>query len=145
MGLTPDEVPLLTEAYRRSYQRSWSEIRALCAQALGGQEAADRLGRNACTHLILDLTGRADQDAVQEAMRQVAEVRAGQRAQPAVADQSPVMRLFLALTGELKAFQDDLARDLGPEAAHQIAFSPHLCSNQSVFGGPGPRPAATAE
>jgi hypothetical protein len=141
MGLTPEEAPLLTDAYRRSYQRSWADVKALCTEALGSAEVAEKLGRNTCTHLILDLARRSDAGAVDEAMRQVGEIRAGQRAAPAVEDQSAAMRLMLVLTGELKRFEDDLGRDLGPEAAHQLAYSSHLCSNQSVFGGPGPRRA----
>jgi hypothetical protein len=143
LGLTPEEVPLLADAYRRSLQRSWGEVKALCTQALGSAEVAEKLGRNTCTHLILDLARRGDSEAVDEGMRQVAEIRAGQRPPPPPEEQSPVVQLFLSLTGELKRFEDDLARDLGPEAAHQIAFSSHLCANQSTFGGPGPRrPAA---
>lgn len=50
---------------------------------------------------------------------------------------------FYALTGEMANFEADLAKNLGPEEAHRIAFSQDLCAGRSTFGGPGPRnPAA---
>ncbi|MBI5477354.1 MAG: hypothetical protein HY906_00775 [Deltaproteobacteria bacterium] len=140
LGLTPDDGSLLTDAYRRSYERSWSEVRALCAQALGSAEVADKLGRSTCTHLILEIERRKDEAGTAAAMKQVGEIRSGQRPAPGPGDPaSPVLRLFLSLTGELKRFEADLAQSLGPEDAHRLAYSRQLCSNQNVFGGIGPR------
>jgi hypothetical protein len=43
------------------------------------------------------------------------------------------------LTGEAKIFEADLAKNLGPEEAHRVAFSDKICASRSTFGGPGPR------
>ncbi len=73
-------------------------------------------------------------------MWEVGELRAGQRAQldPSV-QQSPVAKMFLALTDSSKLFENDLAQSLGPEEAHRVTFADGMCMGQSTFGGPGPR------
>ena len=101
----------------------------------------------------LDTQGRASLDeltsaklqrdgkAASEAMRQVAEIRAGERQAPGPGDEAnPVETIFLALTGESKAFESDLAQTLGPDDAHRVVFtSGGLAMCHSTFGGPGPR------
>ena len=40
---------------------------------------------------------------------------------------NPVMKLFLATTGESKSFEAELAQSFGPEEAHRIVYSDELC------------------
>ncbi len=139
LGLTPQDGPMLKGAYQRSNDRLWAVIRPLCAAA-SSPEVADKLGRSTCEHLIMDVENKKDGEAVGEAMRQVGEIRAGLRPMPGPNEpMHPVLKMFLAVTGELKQFENDLAQSVGPEDAHRIAFSDELCVGHSTWGGHGPR------
>jgi hypothetical protein len=140
-GLTPQDGPTITEAYRKSFQRLWGTIKPLCAQALGSSaEVVDKIGPGTCIHLVVDMARTSDGEAANEAMRQVGEIRAGLRPMPAPQDvKDPTMKLFLTLTGEAKAFEQDLTPSFGPDLAHQLAYGDGLCVGSSTFGGPGPR------
>ncbi len=142
LGLAPQDANAIHDAYRRSTRRVWDVIRPLCAQELGGSTAvADKLGADACVHVVLDLEEQRDGKAASEAMRQVAEIRAGERQTPGPGDAvNPVETIFLALTGESKSFENDLAQTLGPDDAHRVVFTSggiNMC--HSTFGGAGPR------
>jgi hypothetical protein len=142
LGLAPQDASVIHDAYGRSTKRVWDLVGPLCAQALGGSTAvADKLGADACVHVVLDLERQHDPNAVNEAMRQVAEIRAGERPAPGPNDKvDPVETIFLALTGESQQFESDLAQSLGPDDAHRVVYTPHglnMCG--STFGGPGPR------
>lgn len=141
LGLLPQDAPVLEDAYRRSNERLWNAIRPICAQAIGGLEVADKLGASNCQHVVLDIENRKDSDAVGEAMRQVGEMRAGMRPMPGPNEPvHPVVRMFLAVTGEGKSFENDLAQSFGPEDAHRIVFAEDgLCVHTSTWGGHGPR------
>lgn len=139
MGLAPDDVESLDAAYKRSYERIWKTIRPLCAKAIGNAEVVDVLGPDTCTHVIVDALRKQENSGVGEAMRQVAEVRAGLKAAPGGKEQHPVYDLFWALTGEMSAFEADLAQSFGPEEAKRLAYSKGMCAGHSTFGGPGPR------
>lgn len=140
LGLAPDDAPALKEAYQRSNGRLWSTIRPLCVAALGNEAAVDKIGPDTCIHLVVDMARDKDKDAWAESMWQVGEVRAGLRPEPsAEVAQSPIYKIFSALTGEAKNFEADLAKNLGPEEAHRVAFSDKICAGRSTFGGPGPR------
>ena len=116
------------------------EARAAILTALGSDAAVDKIGPDTCIHLVLDVARDKDRETQSEAMRQVGEVRAGVRAEPTEAvAQSPVYKMFSALTGEAAQFESDLARHLGPDEAHRVTFSDGLCAGSSTFGGPGPR------
>jgi hypothetical protein len=134
-GLSPDEVAAIEEAYAKSNQRLWSQVKPLCVKTIGSAEVAEKLGPDTCAQLILDIAEKEDRTASLKARRMVGEIRAGKRAAPGQNDPAhPVLRLFLALTGELASFEADLARELGPEEAHRFAFSQDMCSEQSRFG-----------
>lgn len=140
LALAPGDGPVLQDAYAKSNARMWGTIKPLCAQAVGSVEVAEKIGVDTCIHLVLDQTKEKEKSSVNEAMRQVAEIRAGQRPMPAANDpMGPVTKMFLALTGEMKSFEGDLAQSLGPEEAHRIAFAEGMCMGRSTFGGPGPR------
>ncbi|HEY1955909.1 MAG TPA: FecR domain-containing protein [Polyangiaceae bacterium] len=142
LGLAPQDASIIHDAYARSTKRVWDVIRPICAQELGGAFAvADKLGADSCVHVVIDLERERDGDAASEAMRQVAEIRAGERSAPAASDAvNPVESVFLALTAEPGLFESDLAQTLGPDDAHRIATTQggvSMC--RSTFGGPGPR------
>ena len=140
LALAPGDGPALQYAYARSNERLWTVIKPLCAQALGSLEVAEKVGRDTCVHLVFDQAKQKEEDGANEAMRQVGEIRAGLRAAPAASQAtSPVLKMFLALTGEMKAFETDLAQSLGPEEAHRVAFADGMCMGRSTYGGGGPR------
>ena len=140
LGLSPDDVEPISAAYKHSYERVWKTIRPLCAKAVGNADVVDALGPDTCTHVVMDALRKQESSGVSEAMRQVTEVRAGLRPAPASGkDQHPVFELFWALTGELGAFEGELAQSFGPEEAKRLAYSKAICAGHSTFGGPGPR------
>jgi ferric-dicitrate binding protein FerR (iron transport regulator) len=140
LALAPHDAPALQSAYAKSNERLWSTIKPLCGQAIGSVDVAEKVGMSTCIHLVLDLAQAKEKDVANEAMRQVAEIRAGVRPPPGPNEQTnAVTRMFLALTGEMKSFEGDLAQSLGPEEAHRVAYAEGMCMGQSTFGGPGPR------
>ena len=141
LGLAPTDVPTLQSAYGKSRDRMWGTVIPLCAQAIGSEEVAEKLGPNSCIHVIVDVARTNDPKGTNEAMYQVGEIRSGQRAAPGANDAvSPVLKLFLALTAESKSFESDLAQSFGPEEAHRLAYARDgMCLGTSQFGGPGPR------
>ena len=140
LGLAPDDADAIRAAYKRAYDRVWKTIRPLCAKAIGNSDVVDTLGPDTCTHVIVDAAHRQDGPALNEAMRQLAETRAGLRPAPAPGTpEHPVFELFWALTGELGSFETDLAQTFGPEEAKRLAFAKDMCAGASTFGGPGPR------
>jgi hypothetical protein len=140
LGLAPNDATTLRDAYAKSNQRVWAQIKPLCAQAAGTSEVAEKLGTSTCTHLIVDVARADDNAATNEAMHVVGEIRAGQRPMPGPEEKlHPVVKLFLILTGENRSFEGDLAQAMGPAEAHRLAYADGLCTQTSVFGGPGPR------
>lgn len=137
LGLAPQDAAPIKDAYQRSYERLWKEIRPMCASALGTSlDVIDKIGPNQCVHLIYDTASKTDKDAAREAHTQVAEIRAGLRAEPGPNEKvHPVMKLFLMLTGANKIFEGDLAKSLGPEEAHRIAMGDTVCMSNSGWGG----------
>src|SRR5262249_24536475 len=77
LGLAPSDAGTIREAYERSYKRIWAQVRPLCAQALGIGDVVDKIGPDACQHLIYDVALATDKDATTEAHTQAAEIRAG--------------------------------------------------------------------
>lgn len=137
LALAPHDAPVIEDAYKRSYQRVWSQIRPLCQAALGSSaEVVDKIGPDSCAHLIYDLAASTDHEAAAEAHTQVAEIRAGQRPEPGANEKvHPVTKMFLALTGAMPAFEADLAKSLGPEEAHRLAYADGLCKSDDRWGG----------
>lgn len=139
LGLPPQDGPVIGKAMEASVKRVWSVLRPLCADAIGGADLADRLGPSTCQTLVLDMTRQKDQDAADEAMRQVAEIRAGERPMPGPNDAAhPLLRLLLALTGETKAVEAELAQSLGPDDAHRVVYAETGCWQNNGWGI-GPR------
>jgi hypothetical protein len=136
LGLAPHDAPVLDEAYKKSYQRVWAQIRPLCQAALGSTlDVVDKIGPDSCAHLVYDVASSTDGDAAAEAHTQAAEIRAGLRPEPGPNDKvHPVTKMFLALTGAMPAFEADLAKSLGPEEAHRIAFADGMCKSDHRWG-----------
>ena len=119
MGLAPSDGAALHDAYVKANARIWSDVRPLCAAALGSDaQVADRIGVNVCMNVVRDSSSGAD-----VAARQVAEMRAGMRPLPGATDVvDPATRMFLDLTDEQRAFEVDLASSFGPDEAHRILY-----------------------
>lgn len=128
------------DAYVASNSRLWSQIEPICAQVAGSDAVAKKIGMNTCIHLVLNTARAADGQATDDAMREVGEIRAGLSQPPKPGDSvSPVLPMFLALTGESEKFQNDLARTFGPDEAHRLAFANGMCAVQAEFGGSSPK------
>jgi hypothetical protein len=139
VGLSPDDGAILRDALARSAKRTWGALRPLCVQALAGNgEMADKLGATICQALVFDIARDRNED-VDEAMRRVAEMRAGLRPKPAADSPASIEKMILAYSLETKALESDLAQNLGPEAAHRVVFTETGCWNNNGWGA-GPRP-----
>src|SRR5262249_20113836 len=92
----------------------------------------------ACITVVAELARqREGSDAMDEAIRQAAEIRAGERAAPG-ADASAVLKMLVALTGETKNLEHDLAQSLGPDDARRLVYAEQGCW-QNGRSGWGPR------
>jgi FecR-like protein len=140
LGLAPEDAALLEAAYARSRERLWQVLRPLCVEALGSETVPEILGRTGCINGILAAERQRDRAAADEAMHEVAEIRAGGRPapEPSMAN-DPVLRALLALTAEPARFEAELAEAFGPEEARRLAYSDALCRTELHFAGPGPR------
>jgi hypothetical protein len=136
LGLGPDDGEVLRAAFRRSYDRIWKTVRPLCVKVIGDADIVDSLGPDTCIHVVVDASRRQDDSLADEAIRQVAETRAGLRALPApLAPLHPVFQMFWTLTGEMRFFEADLAESIGAQEAKRVAYSKALCHGHSTFGG----------
>ncbi len=136
LALAPEDGEAIAQVYSRSKDRLWSTIGPLCTKAIGSASAAEILGSDACTHLILNQENR---QSASDAFDLVARIRAGEVAEPNGKERerlNPLAQTFLALTGEGKAFERDLADKFGADEAHRLAFDKNLCMGKSTFGGP---------
>jgi hypothetical protein len=131
LGLTPDDAQAITEAYAASNKRMTDQITPLCASVVGSTDVAQKLGPQACLKALQDSARRADPAKMKESLTHVAEVNAGKR-EATKGDGSTTEKLFLSLTGEQKAFEDDLAKRLGPEDAARIVASRGLCQERGT-------------
>jgi hypothetical protein len=136
LGLGADDGEVLRAAFRRSYDRIWRTVRPLCAKVIGDADIVDSLGPDTCIHVVVDASRRQDGALADEAIRQVAETRAGVRALPPPgAPLHPVFQMFWMLTGEMRTFEADLAESFGAEEAKRVAYAKALCHGHSTFGG----------
>lgn len=135
LGLAPSDAAPIKNAYTHSNDRVWSVIKPLCIAAIGNPEVVDRLGPNTCQHLLLDIERSKDNEATDRAMAFVGEVRAGERPMPGPNEPiHPVTKMFLAVTGEAKAFESELAQSFGPEEAHRLTYAEDMCMGHSTWG-----------
>jgi FecR protein len=143
MGLKPDDGKIINAAFDASAKRRWAVIRPLCAQALGGAvDVADKVGEGACIAIVQTISAQKDRSAADEGVRLAAEVRAGLRPMPGPDEAiNPVERMMIALTGESKAVETDLAKSLGPDDANRIVFGDTEGCWKNNGWGVGPRAA----
>jgi hypothetical protein len=139
LGLAPNEGGAIHDALGRSAASIWATLGPLCAQALGGSaDMAQKLGPSTCQALVLDLA-RDKGENVEEETRAAAEARAGMRPPPD-AKTGSVSQLLYALSGASPALEQDLAKTLGPDAAHRVVYSEEGgCWSNSTWNV-GPRP-----
>lgn len=133
LGLAPQDVKALEEAYAASNKRVLDQIKPLCAKALGSADVADKVGATACIDAIQNSAKRADPKAAKDALSRAAEVQAGKRTAATGADTMPLEQLATVLAGESRAFENDLAQKLGPEDAKRIANDPSLCAERRTL------------
>lgn len=135
LGLAPADVDALKEAYVASNKRMTDGIRPLCAQALGSNEAADKVGASQCIDVINNTARKSSADNTKAALSRVAEIQAGKREAPKPDDAttSAVEKLALLLTNEQKTFEKDLESKLGAEDAKRLANDPAMCSERKML------------
>ncbi len=137
LGLGPDDVPAIRSAFTAARDAAWAQIRPLCAMALGGAAAADRVGLDSCPQVILDserTTSPADADST---LRAVGAVKAGLAEPSSIASNDPVGNVFLVLTGVAKDAESHLASVLGPDQARLAVYGDGTCSRTSEFTSSG--------
>lgn len=133
LGLAPQDVDVLREAYKSSNARMMAELVPLCAQVVGTKEVAEKIGAQACMNAIMDSARKQSPEKTKEALSRVAEVNGGKRpAPPSTQGALPVEALMLAFTKEQKTFEADLAAKLGPEEARRLANARGLCSERGT-------------
>lgn len=133
LGLAPQDVEVLKEAYKSSNARVMADLVPLCAQVVGTKEVAEKIGPQACMNAIMDSARKQSPEKTKEALSRVAEVNGGKRPAPASPQGAlPVEALMLAFTKEQKAFEADLAAKLGPEEARRLANARGLCSERGT-------------
>jgi len=81
----------------------------------------------------VELARGKDRAGADNAMLDVAEVRAGLRSAPSDRDQ-PITRLLMTLTAEPELLIADLGKSLGPDDARRIVFRERGCGWTSVWG-----------
>lgn len=132
LGLAPDDVKTLEEAYAASNKRVQDQLGPLCAKVVGSADLAARIGPSACMDAIQSSAKKTDPKAAKESLSRAAETQAGQRKGPAD-DAAPLERLANVLASESRAFEADLAAKLGPDEAKRLASDPALCSDRRVL------------
>jgi hypothetical protein len=133
LGLSPQDAAALKAAYAKSAQQVWDVLKPLCVAVVGSGEVADKIGADNCSSLILDSDKSAGKDTHGEAVKAVAEMRAGMRPMPGPNDPvNPATKVLLTVSGSEKVFEDSLAQSVGPEEAHRLAYSDELCMSRSV-------------
>jgi len=142
LGLAPQDGPIIQAAMQRSQARTWGIIKPLCSQALGGTNV-DKIGELSCMSILEGFAGQNGGPGIGEAVRQAAEIEAGQRPMPGPSDDVPaVVRALVAEASASKDVEADLARQLGPEDAHRIVFGDQGCWTNLVLhaGAREPQP-----
>jgi hypothetical protein len=129
LGLAPNDVEVLKEAYERSNKRTAALIKPLCAKEFT-KEVADKLGPTSCLDALVNGVRTSGPDAAKQVISNVAEANGGIRPEPKA---EGLEQVLVALSKEGKAFEKDLADHLGPEEAKRIAGAPELCADHRFF------------
>jgi hypothetical protein len=132
-GLTSEDEKRFREAAQHSAERVWAAIRPLCIDALeGNARIADKLGPRNCQTFVLDQKVEHDDEAI----RAVAEIRAGLK--PAPSALGGYEQMLYTMSGESKAMEQELAQSFGPDMAHRMVFGEdtELCSLDFAASSP---------
>lgn len=132
LGLAPGDTETIKEAYAASNKRLTDAIRPLCAQVLGGNDAADKVGASQCIDVINNAARKGDADGTKAALARVAEVQAGKR-EASKPGGPAIEQLATILTGESKTFESELAQKLGPDEAKRLASAPEMCAERRML------------
>ncbi len=134
LGLAPQDVPALKEAWTRSNTRVWTALKPLCAQAVGSAEVAEKIGASTCIHLVIDIADKDDHEGTRQAFADVGAIRGG--AKPMPEHPSNALQALMLMTGEIKNVETDIAKNLGPDEAHRLLFGEGkgLCIWSSKWG-----------
>jgi hypothetical protein len=140
-GLPESEIQPINAALQQSSQKIWDMLRPLCAKALGGNASiADVLGQATCQSVVFEAAKKTE-DTTEE-MREVAEIRAGERPMPTdMASLGVVGQVLYTMSGESKTLEQQLAQAIGPDDARAFVYGDRGCwwsSNWST----GPRKPA---
>jgi hypothetical protein len=139
MGLAPQDAQPIHDALQHSIDRTWATVKPMCAQALkGNADLADVLGVDTCETLIFH-SAKANKEDPDEAIRQVAEIRAGILPMSKLDSLGTLGKMLYATSGESKAIEADLGRAIGPDDARRFVYADEGCWHHSSHGV-GPRP-----
>lgn len=130
LGLAPEDVAPIREAYEASNKRMSEQLRPLCASVLGSSEAAEKIGVKMCADVISN-SARTDPSA-RDSIAKVALTNAGKRNDGAASDGSPLEKMLTTMSAEMNLFEADLARSLGPDEAKRLAWSQGMCTDRHV-------------
>jgi hypothetical protein len=122
LGLAPQDGPIIQAAMKRSGDRTWGVIKPLCAQALPGADVGE-LGPQSCLSILQAFAPHNGPTSLAEQVRQTAEIEAGLLPAPGPNNNVPPMeRALIAMAGESKTLESDLAQQLGPDVAKSIVY-----------------------
>jgi hypothetical protein len=138
LSLAPDDVPVLQEVYRSTHEWLEARVRPYCLEVIGRADIVDKLGPSQCAHMARDLLTSSDDPGMAEALKQVGEIMAGQRAAPRAGEKvHAIVGMFLPIAQVNGVFEKKLAEHYGPEEAHRLAYAEGMCAGTSHWGGPG--------
>ncbi len=137
LGLEAGDVPVIQSAFAAARAAAWTQVRPLCAVAVGSLATADQLGLEACPQVILNAERATDPAAAARAMRAVGAVKAGLADPSTIPTGDPVGATFLAMTGVAKDAEDRLGSVMGPDDARSVVYGSGSCGRTAQFTSPG--------
>ena len=129
LGLSPSDKAAVEKAFRDEEARIADVVSPACAKVLGNAELAQRLGPQVCMSVVS--SSMKDQHP---SLQLVADIRAGNKAAPAADALEPFASVVLVESRAMDQIQADLTPMLGPQQAHDVAFSDELGSCSSSWG-----------
>jgi len=137
LGLSPQDGDIIAGVYKKVNDWREAQMRPACIEAIGRSELTEHLPIDGCMHLVSDMLSETNNKERHEAQQAAVEIRAGLRPQPKAGEKvSPLTRMMLASAQLGKVFEDELAKNYGPEEAHRLVYSDELCMGHSTWGGP---------
>ncbi len=140
LSLSPQDGDTIAAAYKKVAQFRELQMRPACQEVLGKSELSEKMSLDGCMHLVADLLSDTDPKARREAQQHAVDIRAGLKPTPGPNEKvAPLTRMMVASGQQLKIFEDELAKTMGPEEAHRLAFADGLCMGLSTWGGEPPK------